>query len=83
MHCVAYITRSSNALSSTVLKLGRFTSNAVAEDLDVQFRVWAIKSAVKRVPLYVQVRSAHALLRRCLAAAVTPPLGCGVWMESK
>jgi hypothetical protein len=33
----------------------RFSSNAAAEDTDVQFRVWAIKSAVKRVPLYVQV----------------------------
>jgi len=35
--------------------LCRFSSNAAAEDTDVQFRVWAIKSAVKRVPLYVQV----------------------------
>lgn len=33
----------------------RFSSNATAEDTDVQFRVWAIKSAVKRLPLYVQV----------------------------
>jgi hypothetical protein len=33
----------------------RFSSNAAAEDTDVQFSVWAIKSAVKRVPLYVQV----------------------------
>lgn len=33
----------------------RFSTNASAEDTDVQFRVWAIKSAVKRVPLYVQV----------------------------
>lgn len=33
----------------------RFSSNAAAEDTDVQFRVWAIKSAVKRMPLYVQV----------------------------
>lgn len=33
----------------------RFSSNAAAEDTDVQFRVWAMKSAVKDVPLYVQV----------------------------
>jgi hypothetical protein len=43
--------------------LHRFSSNATAEDTDVQFRVWAIKSAVKRLPLYVQVgttSSVHA-----------------------
>lgn len=39
---------------------GRFSSNATAEDTDVQFRVWAIKSAVKRLPLYVQV-STHTM----------------------
>lgn len=33
----------------------RFSSNAGAEDTDVQFRVWAIKSCTKKVPLYVQV----------------------------
>eukprot|EP00879_Flechtneria_rotunda_P024898 GHRR01026423.1.p1 GENE.GHRR01026423.1~~GHRR01026423.1.p1 ORF type:complete len:328 (+),score=79.79 GHRR01026423.1:96-1079(+) len=44
----------------------RFSSNAAAEDTDVQFRVWAIKSAVKRVPLYVQV------LRRSSVDMISP-----------
>ncbi|WIA12208.1 hypothetical protein OEZ85_012277 [Tetradesmus obliquus] len=44
----------------------RFSSNAAAEDTDVQFRVWAIKSAVKRVPLYVQV------LRRSSVGVIAP-----------
>ncbi|KIZ04242.1 Potassium channel subfamily T member 2, partial [Monoraphidium neglectum] len=33
----------------------RFSSDAEAEDTDVQFRVWAMKSVTKKVPLYVQV----------------------------
>jgi hypothetical protein len=44
----------------------RFSSNATAEDTDVQFRVWAIKSAVKRLPLYVQV------LRRSSVDVISP-----------
>jgi hypothetical protein len=35
----------------------RFSSDAEAEDTDVQFRVWAMKSVTKKVPLYVQVSS--------------------------
>jgi hypothetical protein len=42
--------------AGAIVLADRFSSNAAAEDTDVQFRVWAIKSAVKRVPLYVQVR---------------------------
>lgn len=38
----------------------RFSSNAAAEDTDVQFKVWAMKSVTKAVPLYVQVRSGGA-----------------------
>ena len=39
----------------------RFCGDVSAEDTDVQFRVWAIKSAAKRVPLYVQVLQKSSL----------------------
>ncbi|KAF8071241.1 Kcnt2 [Scenedesmus sp. PABB004] len=56
------LTRAKLAGSTGAMVLAdRFSSNAAAEDTDVQFRVWAIKAAVKRVPLYVQVLRAASV----------------------
>jgi hypothetical protein len=49
----------------------RFSSNAQAEDTDVQFRVWAMKSVAKHVPLYVQVGGSNSL-----PDAASPALSC-------
>ncbi|EFJ43388.1 hypothetical protein VOLCADRAFT_106827 [Volvox carteri f. nagariensis] len=50
--------------AAAVLVLGdRFAHDAAAEDLDVLFRVWAIKSYTKCVPLTVQVLRASSLAK--------------------
>ncbi|GIM15032.1 hypothetical protein Vretimale_17907, partial [Volvox reticuliferus] len=50
--------------AAAVLVLGdRFVNDAEAEDLDVLFRVWAIKSYTKCVPLTVQVLRASSLAK--------------------
>lgn len=41
----------------------RFTGAAEQEDLDVLFRVWAVKAYTKCVPLTVQVLQASALAK--------------------
>jgi hypothetical protein len=47
--------RAESATAALVLA-DRFTPDAQAEDTDVLFRVWALKSYTNRLPLYVQVR---------------------------
>lgn len=50
--------------AAAIMVMGdRFTHDAAAEDLDVLFRVWAIKSYTKCVPLTVQVLRASALAK--------------------
>lgn len=51
----------------------RFTNSAAQEDLDVLFRVWAVKAYTKCVPLTVQVSTSrrgkfwgHSVMRRRL-----------------
>lgn len=41
----------------------RFTQDPAQEDVDVQFRVWAIKSYTKKVPLFVQVLQRSSIAR--------------------
>ena len=48
--------RTSEAQAVMVLA-DRFSGATAQEDLDVQFRVWALKSYTKSVPLYVQVQT--------------------------
>ncbi len=60
--------RACDAAAALVLA-DRFTSNAAQEDTDVQFRVWALKSYTKKVPLYVQVGAMS-----CLYVASAPRL---------
>lgn len=58
--------------------LCRFSSNAAVEDTDVQFRVWAIKSAVKRLPLCVQVGPGAQRQDHCMSPACTGLASCRV-----
>lgn len=57
----------------------RFTEDADAEDLDVLFRVWAIKAYTKQVPLAVQVRGTRGAGWTGGPADELTGGGCGWW----